>query len=231
MSAHRAAAPDGAVAMIDGRGEWWIRAAHARDGGAAALVVSEPATAPAQEIWALADATTIPVVVQRSRLRPSSIDALRARLDGAPTALVAEAIATARDADVVLRDAAGWMRELGGGPVGFVAIARGGSALSAAGTAGASTASILLTESGSRAPLLDIVGIAPLRSEVRLDEATGAPRLAVAGADGTWIAPVALESVDREALRAAIDAVGAQPRRNDLRALAEDADAIAPLLL
>ncbi|WP_156761533.1 hypothetical protein [Microbacterium karelineae] len=228
-SARRVAAPAGAIVMIDGGGDWWIRAA--RTAGAVAVVVTEPGPAPAGAVRTLAGTLGVPVVVSRHRLRRAWVDALRGRLGGAPVAFVVEALAAEGDAQAVVRDAAGWLRELGTGSLRVTSSARAASGISASGSAGESAASILLTAAEQRAPLLDIVGIAPVRAELRLDEAAGAARIAVVDDGGVWTAPEALETPEREALRAAIDAVRAGSGRNDLCALADDVEAITTLSL
>jgi hypothetical protein len=217
--------PAGAIVVVPGDAGWVDAVLAAAEAGAAAVVVADPALAPAADVRELADRMTVPVVVERALLRPDVADAARAaRADSGavahPRAVVLDGAAPEALLGVVTRDAIGWGRVLAG--------------QTPSPTAGDGLLALLETPAGTPVTLCLVTTRRPGRGWVRaqvLDEVTTEvsiegreSRVVTATASGRLTAPTRFESSERLALRRAVDAMDAGGRPDDLAVLAVDTD-------
>ncbi|MDF2555688.1 MAG: hypothetical protein K0R60_1583, partial [Microbacterium sp.] len=112
-----AAEQAGAIVVVDGSDGWVARSVAALDAGAAALIVSDPVAAGVEDLGSLAArAGTVPVLIDRPRLRPDVADDVSA-VPVAARMLAADVAADAAHVWAAVRDAVGWMRILAGAPL------------------------------------------------------------------------------------------------------------------
>ena len=211
------AAP-GAVVIVPGDdGDWASAATRAAADGAAALVIADPVLVPADVVSALSSRLTIPVVVERPRLRADAVaDARAARAGSAEHVLSAEGSGPAATLPSMARDACGWLRVLSGGELEAIA---GDRSLALLRTTGglAATLGTVATTRRSAGMRVEVLG------EVRTQVDVGAGvRIVTTGAAGALIAPMRFESSARLALRHALDAIATGEEPDDLAALAAD---------
>ncbi|TDN91294.1 hypothetical protein [Microbacterium sp. BK668] len=212
----------GSVVVVDGAGRWWDDAALAISAGAAAIVVSRPAPAPAAGVARLAGA---PVVLERPLLRPDTASDVEAAQAAAPSAsaLVVECHASAAELGAALRDALGWVRQLAPGAPALLstAFADGrGTALIDAG--GGVTVSLVAGASAGAPPCgrIRATTLGETRLEVELEE--GDIRLTTTDAAFRRVWPTRFESAERIALRRAAEAVRSGAMPSDLADYARD---------
>ncbi|HEU0181363.1 MAG TPA: hypothetical protein VFR16_04175 [Agromyces mariniharenae] len=228
----------GAIVVVDGDAAWWDAAATAVDAGAGAVLVSEPREVPVERATALVAGSRVPIVVHRARLRQDLVTQAVAARDAAPPRIVvAEARGSATALHAIVRDAVGWIRALGGGPLGIASAAttsRGGFVLLRSRDDGRVVGSMILAASEPRGELLRVRALGETGTEVEIDEAMGRWEVATSTAAGRTIAPTRFEEGERAALRRAVDAVASGTTHlPDLEDLLHDvtaAAAIAPFV-
>ncbi|MHC6229253.1 hypothetical protein ACX5I6_05825 [Arthrobacter sp. MMS24-T111] len=220
----------GAVAVIPGSGNWWAGLLDARDRGAAAVVIADPAALPREVFAAGAWSGGIPVVVDRPGLRTDMVaDAVRARRGTLPRVVTVECAAPAALLDAVIRDGLGWARFLAGSRLTFragMAAAQGTMALLDSPVAGGSRLSSTLVGTVLEGPaaggLLQVLGLGEVRTEVAIDHAAGRVKLEASTVEGALTAPERYEAPARLALRRAIEAASSGREVADLEELVED---------
>jgi hypothetical protein len=220
----------GAVAVIPGSGNWWAGLLDARDEGAAAVVIADPAALPREIFDAGMWAGGIPVVVDRPGLRTDMVaDAVEARRGTLPRVVTVECAAPAALLGAVIRDGLGWARSLGGSPLTLragMAAAQGSMALLDSPVAGGSRlpSTMVGTVLGETAGggLLQIRALGEVRTEVAIDHAAGRVKLETSTAEGALTAPERYEAPARLALRRAIEATSSGREVADLQELLED---------
>lgn len=224
----------GAVVVIPGGGPWWTLLLEAQAAGAAAVVVSNPGRVPPEAGSALsADAVTLPVVVERPYARADILaDALDARAANAPTMVTVECAARAPDLGATLRDGLRWAAVLAGGPLSYCGGGDGTFLLEAAGVSGPVpvTAGVRLLTGDARDPLLRVMALGEVRSEIESGRVGAGVRLETATFNGTIQAPLRYETPARLALRRALDSCRSGERPDDLEHLLSDHDLAAHLL-
>jgi hypothetical protein len=202
----------GSIAVVDGATEWWDAAAAAIGAGASAVLVAEPRDVPLHAAGELAARSEVPILVQRSRLRGDLMATAVAHRDGvAPRLVVAECWGRLAERPVLVRDAVGWVRTLVGGRLGLGSAsvtAEGGTALLRAEGTGL-LASLVITGTRVDGAGLRVRALGETITEIELDEAIGRTELTTSTSRGRLVAPSMFESPEREALRRAVDAVGA----------------------
>lgn len=221
----------GAVVVVPGTGDWWNAMLDARNGGAAAVVLAQPAVLPRAALvapWA----ADIPVIAGRSRLRPDVVaDALRARRGSPPRLITIECAAPAAALDGVILDGFGWARLLAGGPLALrasLAASRGRIALldsmHSGGSGGPVPATLAATPVGGLHPggLLQVLALGEVRSEVTVDQPAGLTLVETCTEEGSLRAPQRYESSARLSLRRAIEACSSGEPATDLEGLVED---------
>lgn len=205
-----------AIRVINGRGPWWERL-----DGAAGFVVDEPDPASAATHDRLREVDA-PVVVVRRRLRPDVVaDAVAVPPDARH--IVVDAWGGRTDAATLLRDAAGWARQLAGTPLSVAARADTDAATTMAlrGSNGVG-ASVTRVIGGGVGSALTATGLGARRVEVRVDTASPLCEVAFDEERGRSLAPVRRESPERLALRRLLDAMEAGTALSDLAELALD---------
>jgi len=220
----------GAVAVIPGSGNWWAGLLDARDGGAAAVVIADPAALPREVFAAGAWSGGIPVVVERPGLRADMVaDAVRARRGTLPRVVTVECAASAALLGAVIRDGLGWARSLAGSPLTLragVAAAQGTMALLDSPVAGGSrlpsTMVGTVLEGPAAGGVLQVLALGEVRTEVAIDHAAGWAKLETSTAEGALTAPERYEAPARLALRRAIEATSSGREVADLPELLED---------
>lgn len=226
----------GAVAVVPGSGDWWQGLQSARACGALAVVLVDPAVLQREAVNAVSWPGDIPVIVERSRLRPDVVaDALRARRGSPPRLVTVECAAPAAALDGVILDGFGWARSLAGGPLTLqasIATAQGKIALLDSrdsvdlGDSGGGAVPVTLaaTPIGGLHPggLLQVLALGEVRTEVTVDQPAGLTRLETCTEEGTLRAPERYESSARLALRRAIEACSSGEPVADLDELVED---------
>ncbi len=200
-----------------------VRAAWAR--GAAAIVVADPGSpVDLDDLAALVDEAHArpPVVIARPRLRTDARFAVPSA-DQTWRALVAECAAPTRSTPALARDAIGWLRVLSGGALAPVATDAARDSALAHLTTDAGVPATLVSAAGSRlrAPFLRAVQLGERRVEV-LVEADDRHRVTVIDEGGARVLPRVFESVERAALRRAVDLVESSDIANDLSDLLHD---------
>lgn len=210
-SAKRVDGTRGSVVVVPGSGNWWEGLLAAREEGAAAVVVAEPAVLPREVLDGDGWPGGIPVIIERPRLRPDVVaDALRAREGNAAVLVIVECAAPAPVLEEVVRDGLGWARFLAGGPLALssaTATAHGRMALldGPGGDGGTPSVSLLATVAGGfhAGGLLQVLGLGEVRTEVLVDQPAVLTRVETSGAEGTLRAPERYEGSARVALRRA----------------------------
>ncbi|WP_308929064.1 hypothetical protein [Arthrobacter sp. SLBN-112] len=220
----------GAVAVIPGSGNWWAGLLAAREEGAVAVVIADPAVLPEEVLDAGSWAGGIPVVVERPGLRADMVaDAVRARRGTQARMVTVECAAPATRLGAVIRDGVGWARSLAGGPLTLqkgTAVAEGAMALMDSPlTGGGHLPSTLVgTVLGGPAAggLLQVLALGEVRTEVAIDHDAGRVKLETSTPEGSLRAPERYETSARLALRRAIEAMSSGGQVADLRELLED---------
>jgi len=217
----------GAIAVVDGAGEWWDAASRALEQKAVGIVVSRPRAAPSDALDALAAAAEDrPIILERPLLRADIEGSIAATLEHRPahSALVIECHAPSMALDGALRDAIGWARVLARAPLELRSAAsargRGLALLDAAG--GAPVTLIFAAQPG--APTSGRIRVTSLGiSLVELDGDEGDMAVTMTDVASRRVAPARFERPERLALRRAVEAVAGDARTPDLAALALDA--------
>ncbi|GGI47472.1 hypothetical protein BCL57_002170 [Agromyces flavus] len=221
--------PRNAVVVVDGAAEWWDVAADSVDGGARAVLVADPVRVPVEAIDILAARTDVPVLIHRPRLRHDLVaQAIAARDGETPRVVVAECRAEPSHLPALVRDAIGWLRVFGGGPM--VVAARGGAALLRRSDGGHPAGSLIATASTAGGPVLRIRALGETTTELEIDAPIGRCGLSTGTARGVAISPALHESASRAALRRAIDVVADGASVKDLGELRHDAMAADALV-
>jgi hypothetical protein len=220
----------GAVAVVPGSGDWWQAMLAARAGGAAALVLADPALLPREAVASHPWPGGIPVIVERPRLRPDVVaDAVAARRGSPARIITVECAAPASGLEAVIRDGVGWARSLARGPLKLkagTATSRGRMALLEFGTRenGPGPATLVGTAAGGldAGGLLQVLALGEVRTELTVDQPGGLTRLETSTEEGALRAPERYESSSRLALRRAIEARSEGKPAKDLGELLED---------
>ncbi|WP_285246691.1 hypothetical protein [Pseudarthrobacter sp. efr-133-R2A-89] len=220
----------GAVAVIPGSGNWWAGLLDARDQGAAAVVIADPAAPPLEVFAAGAWSGGIPVVVDRPGLRADMVaDAVRARRGTLPRVVTVECTAPAALLDAVIRDGLGWARSLAGSQLTFRAGMAAGQGIMglldspmAGGGRLSSTLVGTVLEGPAAGGLLQVLALGEVRTEVAIDLAAGRVKLGTSTVEGALRAPERYEAPARLALRRAIEAASSGREVADLEELLED---------
>ncbi|MDQ0925441.1 hypothetical protein QF038_003949 [Pseudarthrobacter sp. W1I19] len=220
----------GAVAVVPGTGDWWQGMLAARAGGAAAVVLADPAVLPRGTVESEQWPGDIPVILERPRLRPDVVaDAVAARRGSPARIITVECAAPAAGLGALICDGFGWMRSLAGGAVALhasIATVHSRIALLDVGEyqGGAVPATLSATSIGGlhAGGLLQVLALGEVRTEVTVDQPAGLVRVETATEEGTLHAPARYESSARLALRRAIDASLAQGPATDLAELLQD---------
>lgn len=228
----------GAVAVVPGSGDWWQGMLAARAGGAAAVVLADPAVlsrgAVEWERWP----GDIPVLVERPRLRPDLVAAALAARRGSPARIITvECAAPASGLDALICDGFGWMRSLAGGTLALqssIATAHSRIALLDAGAYNGGTVPSTLSATAigglHAGGLLQVLALGEVRTEVTVDQPARLARVETATEEGCLRAPERYESSARLALRRAIDACLTGEAAADLEELAQDISLTRALL-
>jgi hypothetical protein len=220
----------GAVAVVPGTGDWWQGMLAARAGGAAAVVLADPAVLPRGAVESEQWPGDIPVIVERPRVRPDLAAAAVAARRGSPARLISvECAAPAAGLGALICDGFGWMRCLAGGAVALqssIATVHSRIALLDAGDSqcGAVPATLSATVIGGlhAGGLLQVLALGEVRTEVTVDQPAGFARVETVTEEGTLRAPERYESSARLALRRAVDACLAEGPAADLEELLQD---------
>ncbi|WP_285318810.1 hypothetical protein [Pseudarthrobacter sp. lyk4-40-TYG-27] len=220
----------GAVAVIPGSGNWWAGLLDARDEGAAAVVIADPAALPREVFAAGTWSGDIPVVVDRPGLRADMVaNAVRARRGTLPRVVTVECAAPAALLDAVIRDGLGWARTLTGSQLTLragMAAAQGVLALLDSPVAGGSRIPSTLVGTALEGPaaggLIQVLALGEVRTEVAIDHAAGRVKLETSTVEGALRAPERYEAPARLALRRAIEAASSGREVADLQELLED---------
>ncbi|MBM7505215.1 hypothetical protein ACFPER_13890 [Agromyces aurantiacus] len=219
--AEEASAPERAVVVVDGRGEWWDAAARAAAGGAGAVLVADPGRAPVDAIDALAAGVDVPLLLHRPRLRHDLVArALEARGTALARVIVAECRAEPGGLPALVRDAVGWIRLLAGGPMELVAT--GGAALLRPTAGRAPVGTLVATATTTGGPVLRVRALGETTTELEIDDPIGRRELSTSTAAGRTVAPALHESAERAALRRALDAAESGDPADDLSRLRHD---------
>ncbi|GEK87404.1 hypothetical protein [Microbacterium aerolatum] len=223
------------ITVVPGDRRWAQSARSAFEGGAAAVIVANPGFVDPDECLRLHDAAgRRPIVVDRPMLRADLVETASAHASSPSYAAVDVAAMAGRRSEAV-RDAAGWIRVLLGGPCEVREAGRTGSAVLALlqcaddGAPGALTATTI--EGADEGPWIRVLAVAATRIEVAIDEADAQMTVEVTTAEGVLRTPRPFETHERLSLRRALHALsaGGQPV-TDLAELRAD-DAVAEGLL
>lgn len=220
----------GAVAVVPGSGDWWQAMLAARAGGAAAVVLADPAVLPREAVASHPWPGGIPVIVERPRLRPDVVaDAVAARRGSPARIITVECAAPASGLEAAIRDGFGWARSLAQGPLSLkagTATSRGRMALLDFDTveSGPSPATVLGTAAGGldAGALLQVLALGEVRTELTVDQPAGLTRLETSTEECTLRATERYESSARLALRRAVEACSGGMPVTDLGELLED---------
>jgi len=221
----------GAVVVVPGGSGWVDAALDAASAGAIAVIVSRPGFAPAADIRRLEDSLRVPVVTERSLLRPDSAgDATAGRLTdsgwAAPRLLVADGIALSGLVPVVARDAVGWLRVLAGDDLDMVGTDGELALLETRGGIAATLSVVTTQRSGDG--LIRAQALGEVLSEIEVDR--GRTRVRTSTALGSMSAPDRLESSARLAVRRTLAALDAGERPDDLHRLVADTVLVEQML-
>ncbi len=219
LSTRRAERPAGAIVVVPGIG-WVDGALQAAAAGAAAIVIADPEATSAAEVRRLDGAIGVPVVVERPLLRRDVVDTAIGGREGAPASLltVDGAAGSARFA-VVLRDAVGWLRVLGGGALA-VRSAGAGPVLLETHDGTVAALSVAMTARGPGWIRAQALG--EVLTDVEVE--AGAVLVATSSRAGRLVAPVRFESSERLALRRALAAMEASAQPPDIAEIRADAE-------
>jgi hypothetical protein len=228
----------GAVAVVPGSGDWWQGMLAARAGGAAAVVLADPAVLPQKGIGACPWPGDIPVIVERPGLRPDVVaDAVRARRGRPARIVTVECAAPAAGLAAVIRDGFGWARSLVQGPLTVQVCSATAQARIALLDSGGSAGGAIPVTLGATAAaghhadgLLQVLALGEVRTEVTVDQPAGLTRLETSTEHGTLRAPERYESSARLALRRAIEARSSGRPGTELDELLEDMSLTRALL-
>ncbi|WP_457965479.1 hypothetical protein M1E17_03415 [Arthrobacter sp. D1-29] len=220
----------GAVAVVPGSGDWWQAMLAARAGGAAAVVLADPAVLPRDAVVSHWWPDDIPVIVERPRLRPDVVaDAVAARRGSSARIITVECAAPAAGLDAVIRDGFGWARSIARGPLSLktgIATSHGRMALLDFDSLGSGPipATLVVTAAGGfdAGGLLKMLVLGEVRTELTVDQAAGLTRLETSTEEGALRTPERYESSARLALRRAIQARSEGIQVPDLGELLED---------
>jgi hypothetical protein len=230
VSAALAENAHGAVAVVPGAGDWWQAMLAARAGGAAAVVLADPAVLPRGAIDLKQWPGDVPVIVERPRLRPDVAAAAVAARRGTPARIITvECAAPAAGLGALICDGFGWMRSLAGGAVALqssIATVHSRIALLHAGDSQGGTVPATLSATAIGGPhaggLLQVLALGEVRTEVTVDQPAGLARVETVTEEGSLRAPERYESSARLALRRAFDASLSDGPATDLAELLHD---------
>lgn len=223
----------GAIVVVS-RNESWPDAVRAAiTSGAAAIVLADPCVTGYSAMRALARDVTVPVIVERPRLRGDAIrKATATRVeDGAvlwPNVVTVECEAPTELLAAVVRDAVGWLRVLSNATVAMssslVLETAGLALLESPRRAGAGLSMPLRWTAGG--PSVDgwirVNALGEQRTEIVVDGARAT--VAFENAGGRTIAPRSREGSPRLALRRAVQALSEAEVPTDLTELAADVE-------
>ena len=229
-------ASDGVV-VVPGDGPWWTSLVEAQAAGALAVVVSNPKSVSLAAFEALAafleDPVSVPVVVERPTLRSDVVvNALDARAGSPASMVTVEGAASAGEMEATLRDGLRWAAVLAGGPLSYCGGGDGIFLLEAAGASGPVpvTVGVRQLTGDARDPLLRVMAVGEVRTEVECGRAGASIRLKTTTGHGTTLAPLRYETSARLALRRALDACSSGERLTELDHLLEDHRLVSTLL-
>ena len=229
-------ASDGVV-VVPGDGPWWTSLVEAQAAGALAVVVSNPKSVSLAAFEALAafleDPVSVPVVVERPTLRSDVVvNALDARAGSPASMVTVEGAASAGEMEATLRDGLRWAAVLAGGPLSYCGGGDGIFLLEAAGASGPVpvTVGVRQLTGDARDPLLRVMALGEVRTEVECGRAGASIRLKTTTGHGTTLAPLRYETSARLALRRALDACSSDERLTELDHLLEDHRLVSNLL-
>lgn len=234
LRTQRASEAAGAIVVVDGATSWWEGAAVAVAAGASAVLIDEPRNIPLTALSDLLARCPVPVIVHRSRLRHDLVSqAVEQRGGILPRVIVAECRASPAGLAAMVRDAAGWMRELSNtsltvsattlGPDGGTALLRGAASDRVVG-------SMTITVTRPEGTLLRITGLGEVTTDLEIDEPLGRSELATSTGSGRMVAPSRFEAGERVALRRALNAVMGNTLPLDLTGLSHDAEVADAIL-
>ncbi|MDN3496460.1 hypothetical protein QL996_11010 [Planococcus sp. APC 4015] len=215
----------GAIAVIPGAEGWVDAALVAARTGAAAVVVADPVFTASAELYRLADAPGIPLIVERPLLRADLVRiVIGTRADAPARVVVADAAAPRGRARHVARDAVGWLRVLCGDDLAVVRES-GGLAL----LEGPSDVPVTLSVAETTRPGRGWIRVQALGEVVTdMDVEGDDARVSTSTSDGCLVSPRRYESSERLALRRAVEALqGTWPR--DLDELSADTELVERL--
>lgn len=226
VRARIAGEPAGGIVVVDGAADWSDAVTQAISAGASAVLIAEPRgwldPLPAD----LVERWPVPVIVHRSQLRHDIVSrAVTQRAGVLPRIVVAECRSTVDGLPAMVRDAAGWMRELSQASLGVAAAAvgrGGGTALLRAETGKSVVGSMSITVTRPEGAILRLTALGETTTDVEFDEPMGRFELATSTSTGRLVAPASLEAGERVALRRALDAVAEGSRPSDLSDLVHD---------
>ena len=225
------------VVVVPGDGPWWTSLVEAQAAGALSVVVSNPKRVPLAALEALAgfleEPVSVPVVVERPRLRADVVvNALDARAGSPASMVTVESAASAGEMEATLRDGLRWAVVLAGGPLSYCGGGDGIFLLEAAGASGPVpvTVGVRLLTGDARDPLLRVMAVGEVRTEVECGRAGASIRLKTTTGHGTTLAPLRYETSARLALRRALDACSSGERLTELDHLLEDHRLVSTLL-
>lgn len=212
----------GEVTVIDGAAGWPRRVLEAAD-HADALVVSEPVPVDAAELDGIRP--SVPVIVERSRLRPLPTSAGSVVQQG--RAVVVQAAIPIVDDGAWLRDAIGWARVAAGGELDVRAVEdTDHSVLALLAGVRAVPASLILSRTAGP-PIIEVRVLGEERLTVRVERSSA--RVSVSDTRGELTFPAEHESSARAALRRALAAVSGAEVPTDLDELRHDEESRARL--
>ncbi len=225
------------VVVVPGEGPWWTSLVEAQAAGALAVVVSNPKSVSLAAFEALAafleDPVSVPVVVERPTLRSDVVvNALDARAGSPASMVTVEGAASAGEMEATLRDGLRWAAVLAGGPLSYCGGGDGIFLLEAAGASGPVpvTVGVRQLTGDARDPLLRVMALGEVRTEVECGRAGASIRLKTTTGHGTTLAPLRYETSARLALRRALDACSSGERLTELDHLLEDHRLVSTLL-
>ena len=217
----------GAIVAVGGEAGWWDAAILAFREGAAGVVISRPVSVPAHALPAVdAAAAGRPVVFERPLLRDDTAALVVAAASGLPqpAAVVAESHAPTIALRSAVRDALGWARLVGGGPL----VMRSADATRTGGVALLETAAgipvSLVFAAQQGAPAWGRVRLTGLGSTLlELDGDDIELQFTMTDSASRRTAPARFERPERLTLRRAVQAVVLGERPSDLEDLTRDA--------
>lgn len=217
----------GAIVVVSGSTRWVHAALVAAAAGAVAVVVSDPAFVPTEELRRLDATIRVPVIVARPLLRPDVVRAaLEAREGAVPRVLAVDGGAAPGTTATLMRDAIGWLRLFA--PGGLTVIRGDGAlALLGAGDDIAATLSIASTARAGEGWIhLQVLG----ETVTDIDVEGRSARVVTSTRAGTMLAPALFESSERLALRRALGALHSPAESADIRDLIADTEVAERLL-